>query len=73
MSGETREGVDPAEQKKAIKQSHFDALDNNFESIAREWFELNKKSWVPSHSDKIIRRLEVNVFPYNGKEPIITK
>lgn len=64
------EGVDPAEQKKAIKQSHADALDNNFESIAREWFELNKKSWVPSHSDKIIRRLEVNIFPYIGKEPI---
>ena len=65
------EGVDPAEQKKARKQSHIDALDNNFESMAREWFELNKKSWVPSHSDKIIRRLEVNVFPYIGKEPII--
>jgi integrase len=65
------EGVDPAEQKKARKQSHIDALDNNFESMAREWFELNKKSWAPSHSDKIIRRLEVNIFPYIGKEPII--
>jgi integrase len=65
------EGVDPAEQKKARKQSDIDALDNNFESMAREWFELNKKSWAPSHSDKIIRRLEVNIFPYIGKEPII--
>ena len=35
------EGVDPAEQKKARKQSHIDALDKNFESMAREWFELN--------------------------------
>lgn len=63
-------GIDPSEYKKAIKESRLDGLQNTFELIAREWFALNNKSWKPSHGDRIIRRLEQNIFPFIGKMPI---
>lgn len=56
-------GIDPAPNK-----NH--ATLNQFESVAREWFEKQKTIWKESHSAKIIRRLETNIFPYIGKHDI---
>lgn len=39
---------------------------NSFESVAREWYEVKRGDWAPSYGDKILRRLEVDVFPYIG-------
>ncbi len=36
---------------------------NSFRSIARKWLAKFKLSWVASRADKIIRRLERDVFP----------
>jgi hypothetical protein len=76
------EGVDPsdvrkdarseiAKQRDAEKRAlaGLPALDS-FEAVAREWFEKNEPSWAASHSDKIIRRLERDVFPWIGAKPI---
>lgn len=41
-----------------------------FEVIAREWHAKFSSSWVPSHSGKIIRRLELYIFPWLGTRPI---
>jgi hypothetical protein len=38
--------------------------------VAREWFAKFPPRWVPSHADKIIRRLERHVFPWIGSEPV---
>lgn len=38
--------------------------------IAREWYQKNSAQWVDSHGDRIIRRLEKDVFPWVGKRPI---
>jgi integrase len=43
---------------------------NTFELIAREWFAKHSSEWAPGHGDKIIRRLESNVFPWVGQRPI---
>lgn len=60
-------GIDPAEQRKAAKMVAATAnCDNTFEPIAREWFKLNERTWVKSHSTKIIKRLERDVFPLIG-------
>jgi hypothetical protein len=37
---------------------------NTFEAIAREWFAKYSPAWVPGHGDKIISRLEADVFPW---------
>lgn len=43
---------------------------DSFEAVAREWYEKNEPSWAPSHADKIIRRLQRDVFPWIGTKPV---
>lgn len=62
------QGIDPSAAKQAAKASRADA--EGFETVAREWFETQRGEWVDSHADKIIRRLERDVFPWIGKRPI---
>ena len=63
-------GVDPSEDRKAKRAERAALLENKFEAIAREWFAKNSPNWAPTHSDKIIKRLENDVFPWLGKRPI---
>jgi integrase len=58
--------IDPSGQRKAQKAAVIEKIENTFEAIAREWFKLNSPKWAASHGDKIIRRLEINVFPWIG-------
>jgi len=62
-------GVDPAENRKAMKAAQV-ADGETFEVIAREWFAKKKDSWAQCHSERILRRLEANVFPWLGNLPI---
>lgn len=64
------DGVDPGAAKAAQKASNVAAAANSFEAIAREWFARKGVAWVPSHADRIMRRLERDVFPWIGKKPI---
>lgn len=43
---------------------------DSFEAVAREWHTKNVPTWAPSHSSKIIRRLEQDVFPWIGAKPV---
>jgi integrase len=63
-------GIDPGEQRKAAKVALVESTENTFEAIAREWFGLFSTKWVKGHADKIIRRLELNVFPWLGARPV---
>jgi integrase len=38
--------------------------------VAREWFTKLLPTWTPDHADKIIKRLERDVFPWIGSKPI---
>jgi integrase len=63
-------GVDPSEHKKAQKAASQVRAANSFEVIAREWFEKHRDTWASTHSEKIIRRLEKDVFPWLGGRPV---
>jgi len=63
-------GSDPGEVKKAQKTAREAEGKNKFEAVAREWFGKRKQNWAPSHSDKIIKRLENDVFPWLGAHPV---
>ena len=63
-------GVDPSEQRKATKSAATERAANSFEAIGREWFASFSPKWVKGHSDKILRRLEHNVYPHIGGRPI---
>jgi integrase len=62
-------GIDPAEARKAEKIARAGA--ESFEAIAREWHAKFSPGWVASHGDRILRRLEKDVFPWVGKRPIV--
>ena len=66
--GALRSGIDPSGAKKAQKASASGA--DSFETIAREWFSKFSATWTPSHGDRILRRLERDVFPWIGQTPI---
>ena len=63
-------GVDPSERRKAVNAAKGDRAANSFEVVAREWFAKFKPNWVDSHSDRIIKRLERDLFPWIGGKPI---
>ncbi len=62
--------VDPGENRKAIKATKDEQSANSFEVVAREWFAKISPSWAKGHADKIIRRLERDLFPWLGSRPI---
>jgi len=64
------QGNDPALQKKLEKLSRKIQADDNFESIALEWMEKQKKDWSVSHYENVSSRLRNNVFPWLGSRAI---
>lgn len=64
------EGIDPGKHRKASKNARADAVANSFETVAREWYAKLLPTWAPGHADKIIRRLERDIFPWIGSKPI---
>ena len=64
------QGVDPSANRKAQRSASTGHHVNSFEVVAREWFERHSPNWVPSHASRIIRRLERDIFPWIGKEPV---
>lgn len=63
-------GVDPSENKKAVKAAKSDKLDNSFEVVAREWIASHMANKAASHRDKVVRRFELYIFPWLGNKPI---
>lgn len=62
--------VDPCENRKAVKAAKLERTANSFETVAREWFSRQSTGWAASHADKIIRRMERDLFPWLGGKPI---
>lgn len=62
--------VDPSENRKAIKAARDERSANSFEVIGREWFTKHSPNWSANHADRIIRRLERDIFPWIGGKPI---
>jgi len=56
----------PAEHRKATKLEAVTRHTNNFEAVAREWFEKQKPRWAVSHSTRLIRLLERDVFRFRN-------
>lgn len=64
------QGVDPSVHRKAQKESVALRTANSFEVVAREWFMRYSPNWAASHSKTVLRRLEKDIFPWLGDQPI---
>jgi integrase len=63
-------GIDPNENKKAVKSSKAESAANSFEIIAREWGSKKVNDW-DDKNNRSKRMLERNIFPWLGSKPII--
>ncbi|WP_279048943.1 tyrosine-type recombinase/integrase [Cedecea davisae] len=61
-------GIDPREHKRAVKEEQAKEV-ITFESVAREWHASNQK-WSESHSGRVLKSLEDNLFDAIGKRNI---
>ena len=64
------DGINPSEERKAVKASKEGIATNSFELIAREWVSTYMKDKSESHTGRILRRFELYLFPWIGKKPI---
>lgn len=62
--------VDPGHERKAQKMAKHELATNSFEIIAREWYAKCEPIWAEHHGDRILRRLERDVFHWIGERPI---
>ena len=63
------DGIDPSENKKAVKESKAESASNSFEIVAREWGAKKVNDW-DDKNNRSKRMLERNVFPWLGNKPI---
>lgn len=61
-------GIDPGQARRAEKLAQAGA--ESFEAVAREWHAKFSPGWVASHGDRILKRLEKDLFPWLGRRPI---
>lgn len=59
-------GIDPSAQRQATKAEKADT----FEAVAREWFAKMAPTWAAGHAEKVMRRMELYLFPWIGSRPI---
>ncbi|MBK7617110.1 MAG: integrase arm-type DNA-binding domain-containing protein [Burkholderiales bacterium] len=76
------EGFDPSQARKEERVVHAKAREaevrqqqglppvDSFEAVAREWFDVKKDGWAKGYGDKILARLQADVFPYVGSAPV---
>jgi len=64
------EGDDPGAAKSALKTAKAVEAENSFEAVARDWHARFRSQWSEAHADRILRRLELDVFPWLGARPV---
>lgn len=65
-----KKGIDPSIAKKSLQISMNQSSETTFDVIAKEWHELNKSKWSPIFAQRLLERIDKNLFPAIGKIPI---
>lgn len=64
------QGIDPSLARKATRSIGQSSCSNSFETVGREWLLKQQAIWSESHWNTSLRRLERDVFPWLGTQPI---
>ena len=70
LRAQLRDGVDPGQARKQERAAAVALTANALESVAREWHAKFAPQWSDTHAYKLIRRLEMHVFPFIGSKPV---
>lgn len=63
-------GQDPSFAKKDEKRQAVRRSKNTFEAAARDWHDKQKGKWSEKHAGNVMRKMEMDIFPYIGSRPI---
>ncbi|MCB1681560.1 MAG: integrase arm-type DNA-binding domain-containing protein [Alphaproteobacteria bacterium] len=63
-------GIDPAKYRKEEKRQTIRNAQNTFKVVALEWHENQKERWSENHALNVLHRLETDIFPHIGAEPL---
>jgi len=64
------EGHDPASGKQRAKAAAGVKRASTFKRVALEWHELRRHEWTASYAAQVLSRLEEDIFPLLGEQPI---
>jgi integrase len=64
------DGIDPGAHRKAAKAMRAGLAANTLEVIGREWYAKTAPTLADTTKEKLLRRLEADVFPWLGDRPI---
>lgn len=62
--------IDPGVARRIRRTAIVQRTANSLEAVAREWHQRFRKNWAESTAAGILRRLELDVFPWVGGRPI---
>jgi integrase len=77
-----QQGIDPSDTRKQAKAATAQRHEaerladaglpavGSFEAVARAWHEKERHDWSVGYGDKVLTRLEADVFPYVGRRRI---
>jgi integrase len=64
-------GIDPSKARQQAKRQLTAKHANNFKALAEEWHKSRLEKWTPRHAEKILRAMELHIFPSSlGSTPI---
>lgn len=64
------DGKDPMAQKQAAQRTAVRNAQNTFKAVALEWHERQLDRWSENHALNVMRRFDIDIFPYIGSRPI---
>lgn len=65
-----RKDIDPSEDKQTKKQQQIKIVSHSFEVVARDWYKKTKSKWSETHSLRVLKGLENDLFPCLGNKQI---
>jgi integrase len=63
-------GVDPVQHKRDAKAAARVSAESTFEVAARQWHQHKRNKWTPPNAVRIMRRMEMHLFPALGAVPV---
>jgi len=63
-------GMDPAIEKREKERAAILNAQTTFESVAREWHELQRDRWTAAYAANVLTRLDQDIFSVIGRMPI---
>ena len=64
------QGIDPSTDRKASKLAQAHAIKNDFESVARAWFENWHGNKSKGHVTRVLKMIERDILPVMGAHPV---